>query len=174
MSDPEANEPPNNEPNSLPSEDQESENAPTLYRSEEFVYRAPLPPPAWMDEYDRIVPGSAERMMNDVHEQSAHRRQIEREESQTESTLAKRGQWFGFATAFAGFVAVMTAIVGGIVLLYSGVSIGAGLALSLGALAAIAAVFVANRFAARPPAQENPIEDPVTVRQELPPGSSGS
>lgn len=139
-----------------------------LYRSEELRYQAPLPPPAWMERYDQIVPGSAKQMMDDVHDQSEHRRELEREESRAEIVLAKRGQWFGFATACAGFVVAMTGMVGGFVLIYVGNSLGAGIALALVGLAAIAAVFVANRFAARPPRQETPPDDPVTVRRELP------
>lgn len=116
------------------------------------------------------MPGSAKQMMDDMHKQSKHRREIEREESRTEIVLAKRGQWFGFVIAFAGFLVVMVIIVGGIMLIYAGQLLGAGLALVLLALAAMAAVFIANCFAARPPRQNAPPEDPVTVRRQ-PPGS---
>lgn len=155
-------------------EDTEGEtNEQLTLRTQSLQYRGPVPPPEWMEHYERIVPGSAKQMMDDVHDQSAHRRQIEREESQTEITLAKRGQLFGFTTACAGFVVVMTGMVGGLYLAYAGVSLGGGIALVLLSLAAIAAVFVANRFAASPPRQNAPPDDPVTVRRE-PPTPNGS
>lgn len=129
---------------------------------------SPIPPPTWMERYNQIVPGSAKQMMDDMHAQSAHRREIEREESRAEVSLAKRGQWFGFVTACAGFVVVMTGMIGGLTLAYAGISLGGGIALVLLSLACIAAVFVANRFAARPPRQDTPPEDPVKVRQQPP------
>lgn len=150
-------------------EDEESDGL--VFHAEAFGYQGAIPPPEWMEYYNRIVPGSAKQMIDDMHDQSAHRRDIERDEAQAGIVLAKRGQVFGFVTAVAGFLIVMTAIIGGLALVYSGRSLGAGLALTLVGLAALAAVFVANRFAARPPHQLTPPEDPVTVRKE-PPQSS--
>lgn len=134
---------------------------------------SPIPPPSWMERYDQIVPGSARQMMDDMHAQSAHRREIERQESRAEVSLAQRGQLFGFVTACAGFVVVMIGMIGGLALAYAGISLGGGIALVLLSLACIASVFVANRFAARPPHQDIPPDDPVKVRQQPPtPNSS--
>lgn len=150
-----------------------SEEEQGILRAAAYRSVSPIPPPAWMERYNQIVPGSAQHMMNDMHAQSAHRREIERKESQAEISLAKRGQLFGFITACAGFVVVMIGMVGGLALVYAGISLGGGIALVLLSLACIAAVFVANRFAARPPRQDAPPDDPVTVRRE-PPTPDGS
>lgn len=42
----------------------------------------PIPPPAIMEQLDRLVPGSAERIMNDYMARSEHARAIERMEAE--------------------------------------------------------------------------------------------
>jgi len=121
-----------------------------------------------MEHYDRIVPGSAQEMIDDMREQSRHRMDIERDEAAASIKLADRGQVFGFVTAMTGFVVVMTAIVGGFALVYAGLSVGAGLTMALFGLAALAAVFVSNRWT---PTQGKNEEQEPPVSQELPSGS---
>jgi uncharacterized membrane protein len=120
-----------------------------------------------MEHYERIVSGSAQRMMEDMHQQSQHRMDIERKEATANIRLAGRGQWFGFITAMTGFVVVMTAIIGGLALIYVGRSVGSGLTLALTGLAALAAVFVSNRWAPRQEVSEGQEQTPV--RRDLPP-----
>lgn len=117
MSTPEGDSPTNggreDEPSGSPARGEASGVSRGTY-SEEFRYQAPIPPPVWMELYDQIVPGSAKQMIDDMDVQSAHRREVEREEARAKIAQAKRGQWFGFVTAVGGFVVVMTGMVGGL------------------------------------------------------------
>lgn len=124
--------------------------------AQSLSYNAPLPPPEWLGQYNQIVPGAADQMIQDVHDQSAHRRDIERKESDANIVLSKRGQWIG-----GGLVALV--IVGGFGLAWFEKSIPGGVILALTGLAALAAVFVGNSIGGRrrqqnaepqPPAQQ--------------------
>ncbi|MEN2982049.1 MAG: DUF2335 domain-containing protein [Thermus sp.] len=43
-----------------------------------LFFRGPLPPPAMLQEYDRVVPGLAERIIRQFERQSEHRQEMER------------------------------------------------------------------------------------------------
>lgn len=113
-------------------------------RTEAYHYDAPIPPPAQMEHFNQIVPGSGKQMTDDAHHQSTHRRDMESKEVDTNTTLARRGQIFGFIIAMSGFIVVMTAVVGGLILAYLERGLGPSFGFAFFGLAAIAAVFVAN------------------------------
>lgn len=46
-------------------------------------YRGPLPPPRLLREFEEAVPGSAAKILDNWRDESTHRRQLEREESQS-------------------------------------------------------------------------------------------
>ena len=60
------------------------------------TYEGPLPPPAILEEYDRIVPGAAARIMEWAEKQTAHRQHLERAIIDHDIAHAQRGLTFGF------------------------------------------------------------------------------
>jgi uncharacterized membrane protein len=112
-----------------------------------FSVSTPIAPPAWMREYNEIVPGSAKQMMDDLHAQSEHRRRMEEKEIDAAIGNSKRGQWMGYSVA-------MIAVVGGLTLAYLGKD-ATYLWLSFGGVAALAAVFVTGAWRERSAAEDN-------------------
>lgn len=56
------------------------------------MWKAPLPPPAVLDEFNRVVPNGAERIVKAWELESEHRREIERKEQRLfyrDSTIGK-------------------------------------------------------------------------------------
>lgn len=119
----------------------EEEAGELIFSARSFGYKGPVPPPVWMEHYENIVPGSAKQMMDDAHEQSAHRRRMEEKEVDASIDNAKRGQWMGYSIG-------MTGVVGGLGLAFLGISLGAGVGLTLVGLAALAAVYVTGSWRA--------------------------
>jgi len=76
------------------------------------AFAGPIPPPALLAEYEQACPGSAERILTQFEEQGRHRRRLE-----------NRVVWYnvvsGVLGQVAGFVLFLTAIGGGIFLLYN-------------------------------------------------------
>lgn len=65
-------------------------------------FSGPLPHPSTLQQYDRICPGAAKRIITMAEEQSAHRRQLESrlleaqiEDSRSQRRETRRGQYFG-------------------------------------------------------------------------------
>lgn len=133
-----------------------------FFRTESF-YRGDLPPPAWLREYNEIVPGCARQMIDDVHAQSAHRREIERDESRASIRNAGRGQWMGFIVG-------MTGILGGLGLAFTQVSLGGGVGVALVGLAVLAAVYVTGTWKSVQDAAQMAQADSSPATQELPRG----
>lgn len=97
-------------------------------------FSGPLPPPEVMAAYERVYPGTAERILAMVEKQAAHRQSLESLVVRGDSQRAWWGLWLGWTLA--------TAIVfGGFALIYIGKSLE-GLA-TIGCQAAVVAgVFV--------------------------------
>ena len=72
-------------------------------------FSGPLPPPAILAQYDKVVPGAAERILAMAEEQSRHRRAIELQVVSSEIADARRGLRYGLVIG-------VTAIVGGVVI----------------------------------------------------------
>lgn len=106
-----------------------------LVAHEHFV--GPLPHPEHLSAYERIIPGAAERIVQMAELQADHRRAMESKVVESGVRLVSRGQIFGF-------IAVMTALVGGIGLMAFDKPIW-GAAVSLTALTSLAGVFVWSR-----------------------------
>ena len=64
-------------------------------------WEGPLPPPAALEHFDRIIPGGAARILAMAEEQQAHR--IEFGKKALTATIAdkRRGQWMGWTVAIA-------------------------------------------------------------------------
>lgn len=74
-------------------------------------FSGPLPPPEILKEYNEIVPGSAQTFVDVFTEQARHRMNLE----QTHLRSDRRRSWGGL---IAGFIIAMTALCGGILLVY--------------------------------------------------------
>lgn len=64
-------------------------------------WEAPLPPPALLEEYDRIVPGLAGRIADQARDSESHIREIEKKALTEAVEYRTRGQWMGFAALLA-------------------------------------------------------------------------
>jgi uncharacterized membrane protein len=97
-------------------------------------YQSPLPPPAILEAYERILPGSAERIFDRMEREGDHRHWIERTTLQADVGAQQKGQWFAFVIALIG-------LSGGFGLILNGSS-ALGLAVFFITLASFAAVFI--------------------------------
>lgn len=97
-------------------------------------YSGPIPPPAFLREYDEIVPGSAERLLAMAEHQTNHRIRLE-------SKAMNNGITRSWGGLIAGFVIAMTALGGGIFLAHEGHD-WAGATIGTVGLASLVGVFV--------------------------------
>lgn len=101
------------------------------------AFSGPLPAPEILEQYNRIHPDFAERIVVMTEQQSAHRRSLESQVVQGNLRAQTRGQWLGF-------VIYMTGVIGGFWLIASGQS-GFGIAAVIGSLATMTSVFMWGR-----------------------------
>jgi uncharacterized membrane protein len=97
-------------------------------------YSGPLPPPAALEKYDQVLPGSAERILSMAESQHRHRQNLELNVVNSNISAQRLG-------VILGFVIAMTTILGGIYLVATGKP-ASGLAAIITPLAALVGVFV--------------------------------
>lgn len=109
------------------------------------VWSGPLPHPGTLERYEKLIPGSAERLLTAFERQVAHRHSLDNRES-------RRLDW-GLVAAFLAVVMIITA---GAILIYLGHDwAGAGM---IGVnIVGLAAVFIsgASRRKERKPPQDS-------------------
>ncbi len=89
-------------------EAKESKSEQLIYKEE--LWQGPLPPPHYLEGYERIQKGLANRLVTDFEKQGNHRRIIEKTIVSSRIKQANRGQnWAGILS--------LVAIVGGIILI---------------------------------------------------------
>jgi uncharacterized membrane protein len=71
---------------------------------------SPYLPPAYLREYEQIVPGSAARTFELVDRQSTHRQDLEATVVRGSEGRANRGQWFGLIVALS-FLAAASVLI---------------------------------------------------------------
>ena len=128
-------------------------------------FTGPIPPPNILEEYDRIHPGSADRIIKMAENEQLHRHAIEKQivdaeivntaqEIKNHASEIRWGQWLGFS------IGVVTIVAGSIVSIhnqpFSGTLIGTG------GVAGLVAVFIMGRKNESAPQQkqENMPEKP--------------
>lgn len=74
-----------------------------VVQTQSIAFSGPIPPPAHLEQYERILPGAAERILKMAEEQSAHRRSLETKVIDSGVISSNRGLWFGFIIGLAGF-----------------------------------------------------------------------
>ena len=82
-----------------------------MARKEE--YSGPIPHPDHLEKYEKILSGSANRILGMAENQSTHRQNIENKLLEAETNYKNKGQNFGFIIS-------IICIVGGIVMLFFG------------------------------------------------------
>lgn len=113
-------------------------------------FAGPLPPPDILGGYERIVPGSANRLIRLLEDEANHRRAMERAVVEGSLKEKSRGQFFGLVI---GLVAIIAgAIVAALGQPAAGATIG-----GVG-VAGIVAVFVIGRTLDQRIRSENPDE----------------
>lgn len=60
------------------------------------AFSGPIPPPDQFEQYERVLPGSADRILQMAEKQQEHRMAIEKEAISKSLNHNKRGQTFGF------------------------------------------------------------------------------
>ncbi|HET9105796.1 MAG TPA: DUF2335 domain-containing protein [Steroidobacteraceae bacterium] len=85
-----------------------------LERQQAVLFQAqrsgPLPAPAELEHYDRIVPGMAERILRLTEQERAHREEQERNALAANIANAGRGQWLGGITILAAIVGAVVIV----------------------------------------------------------------
>lgn len=71
---------------------------------ETTAYQGPLPPPIYLDAYNKVLPGAADRIIAMAEKQLNERTQKEMLALKLPYQLASRGQILGFLLAFACLV----------------------------------------------------------------------
>ncbi len=108
---------------------------------EERHFSGPLPPPEILAEYNDVVKGSAEIIINQFIEQGNHRRKLEEYVIKND---VKRANW-GLA---AGFIIALTTIIGSLYIISIGFRLE-GMAAIIFALASLAAAFFYGVYSRR-------------------------
>ena len=67
--------------------------------AEAAAFSGPLPPPSMFSQYEVVLPGSADRIMQMAENEQSHRIDWENECLQISGGEASRGQWMGFAVS---------------------------------------------------------------------------
>lgn len=76
-------------------------------------WSGPMPPPAMLEEFDRVVPGAAERILALTERETGHRIEWEKKALDANVGESRRGQWLGAGiSALAVTGAVWTALAG--------------------------------------------------------------
>lgn len=121
-------------------------------------FRGPVPAPDDLAEYERVLPGCADRLISLTERQSRHRQQIEKNLVNSDVKLASRGQTYGFIIG-------MTVIIGAIALIAVGSEI-AGFVSLIVALASLVGVFVYSQIRAnrRPEDEQDGAGTELAVR----------
>lgn len=70
-------------------------------------FKGPLPPPILFEHYNRVLPGSAERILQLTENEQSHRQQWETSVLDAQRSDIRRGQWMGFGLGICGIVAAL-------------------------------------------------------------------
>lgn len=97
-------------------------------------FSGPLPPPQILEDYNRIVPGSANRIIAMAERQADHRRRLEAQVISSDVTNSRIGLLCGLVIGLGGLVAAT------IIAIYGNPQAGVGMGLVT--LASLVSVFV--------------------------------
>ncbi|MBS0204493.1 MAG: DUF2335 domain-containing protein [Planctomycetes bacterium] len=95
-------------------------------------FAGPLPPPQILEDYNRIVPGSANRILSMAEKQADHRRRLETQITSSDITNSRVGLVFGLVIGLGGIAAATVIAIYG----HPQAGVGMGL-LTLGSLVSV-------------------------------------
>ena len=72
---------------------------------ESATFSGPLPPSSMLSEYNKILPGSAERLLTMTEKEQNHRMSWENKVIKASIKGMNQGQWFGFIIAISAIIA---------------------------------------------------------------------
>jgi uncharacterized membrane protein len=101
-------------------------------------YDAPIPPPGMMAEYERVQPGSVDRIISMAESQANHRQSLESRKLNSDIANEGRGQNYAFILS-------LVAMLGGIFLIWQGKDVY-GFILLIATLVTLAGVFIGGRY----------------------------
>ncbi len=95
-------------------------------------FAGPLPPPQILEDYNRIVPGSANRILSMAEKQADHRRHLESQITSSDITNSRVGLVFGLVIGLSGIAAAT------VIAIYGNPQAGVGMGLlTLGSLVGV-------------------------------------
>lgn len=101
----------------MPSEIDESQMATIKIAIERHMMSGPIPPPDILKGYEEIVLGAAKQIMDNMTQESEHRRTMERKAIDYAARDSQTGMWQGFSIAILGlllgFAIILVAIMKG-------------------------------------------------------------
>ena len=106
-----------------------------------WMSAGPLPPPEVLDGYNRVLPGSAERLFNMAESQLAHRQHLEKVAVEGGDKRSWWGMWLGFVISLVVFGLGTALVITG--------HDAAGAAIMTIDVAALASVFVVGQRSQR-------------------------
>lgn len=74
------------------------------------TFEGPMPPPAILEGYEKLVPGAAERILSMAESDAKHQRELEFAALRATENEIKRGQNFALIVALASLSAAMYAL----------------------------------------------------------------
>ena len=74
------------------------------------TFSGPIPHPLILEEYDRLVPGAAERILAMAEQDAKHQQAMETGTLKAAESSARRGQYFGLIIGLAALSAAMGAL----------------------------------------------------------------
>lgn len=98
------------------------------------IYASPFPPPEILERYERILPGTTEKILKNIEIQRDHRMKMESKVITSNIVQTYLGQ-------AVGFVVAMTAIILGYLLIMNGKEV-TGIVSIIGCLVALVGIFV--------------------------------
>jgi uncharacterized membrane protein len=101
------------------------------------VFSGPLPPPEYLEKYERVHPGAAQQIFTTFERLTTHQIEMEKQALSSETGRATLG-------VAAGFVIAMTLIIGGVFCICLGHD-WAGATIIVSCVATLAGVFVHGR-----------------------------
>ncbi|MGD1032584.1 MAG: DUF2335 domain-containing protein [Opitutaceae bacterium] len=101
------------------------------------MWQGPLPSPASLEAFNRVVPGAAQRLITMAEKQQDHRMALEKKISSRQTTQSALGQIFALVIS-------ITVVAAGALAIYRG-SAGAGATIITTTTAGIAYVFITGK-----------------------------
>lgn len=77
---------------------------------EQASFSGPMPPPAVLEGYERVIPGAAERILLMAESDTRHQQEIEFAALMAAEGEVKRGQWFAFSIGVLALISSMVAL----------------------------------------------------------------